>query len=215
MNSNWKLVFLDLEAKRPPEEVGGWNIIAKMGLAAAATYSTPSGELRIFAESDAMELVTTLNRADCVIGHNCHRFHFTILRGLAGRRCPSNWRWLAGMVLRFTIPTAVIGSRDWTANSPGWRWCVSSMLQCSIWLRPCARCWTGPGSHDSSQTLPRGVAAGLVIIPSQPSRNSFGAGPCRRWGGFNEPSSILSPVAQGQRFYPAPCDRHRRGRLVP
>jgi len=79
------LVFLDLEAKRPPEEVGGWGHIRKMGLSIAVTLAPSSGELRLFEEGEVEGLVELLNAAGRVVGFNCRRFHFQIIRGLVGR----------------------------------------------------------------------------------------------------------------------------------
>jgi hypothetical protein len=54
-------VYLDLEAAKSPEEVGGWNNISKMGLAMAVTFRPDTQEIRIFECSQVEELVRLLN----------------------------------------------------------------------------------------------------------------------------------------------------------
>ena len=77
-------IFMDLQAKRSPEEVGGWAMVSKMGFGMAATLEMPSGVLRIFEEKQLEDLVQLLNQAECVIGYFCVKFDFPLLRGVVG-----------------------------------------------------------------------------------------------------------------------------------
>ena len=48
-------------------------------------------------------------------------------------------------------------SRDWRANSPGWRWCVSSTLRCSAWLpaRTSASTWRRNTNRRKGSSTPQ------------------------------------------------------------
>jgi DEAD/DEAH box helicase domain-containing protein len=73
------IVYFDLETQRSAEEVGGWDNISKLGMSVGVTYSTASGEYRIYDEPHIHELVTELQRADLVVGFNNLRFDYEVL----------------------------------------------------------------------------------------------------------------------------------------
>ena len=73
-------LYFDIEPLLTAEEVGGWDNIHKMRLGAGVTYCPQTCEMRIFEEPQAAELVRRLNAADLVVGYNCRRFAFTVLK---------------------------------------------------------------------------------------------------------------------------------------
>lgn len=73
------LVF-DLETKHLADEVGGWSNIASMGLAAAVTMDTDSGEVITYLEENAEGLIDALIAAKSIVGFNLLRFDFEVLR---------------------------------------------------------------------------------------------------------------------------------------
>ena len=75
------IVYFDLETQKSAEEVGGWNNIAKMGMSVGVTYSTASGEYKIYGEKQVNDLITDLQRADLVVGFNNLRFDYEVLHG--------------------------------------------------------------------------------------------------------------------------------------
>ena len=75
------IVYFDLETQKSADEVGGWNNISKMGMSIGVTYSTASGEYKIFHEKSIGDLITELQRADLVVGFNNLRFDYEVLHG--------------------------------------------------------------------------------------------------------------------------------------
>ena len=75
------IVYFDLETQRSADEVGGWGNISKMGMSIGVTYSTGSGEYKIFGEQQVNDLITELQRADLVVGFNNLRFDYEVLHG--------------------------------------------------------------------------------------------------------------------------------------
>jgi DEAD/DEAH box helicase domain-containing protein len=72
-------VYFDLETQKSAQEVGGWHNKKAMLMSIGVTYSTARGSYRIYSEGDANELITELQRADCVIGFNIKSFDFEVL----------------------------------------------------------------------------------------------------------------------------------------
>src|SRR4029077_12278875 len=75
------IVYFDLERQKSADEVGGWNNIAKMGMSIGVTFSTATGEYKIYHEKSVGELITDVQRADLVIGFNNLRFDYEVLHG--------------------------------------------------------------------------------------------------------------------------------------
>lgn len=80
MNEDRKTVFLDLETQRTFDEVGGRHNLSRLGLAAAVTYDSITGEYRTYTENEVEELVDELVGADLVVGFNVKRFDYEVLR---------------------------------------------------------------------------------------------------------------------------------------
>lgn len=74
------IVYFDLETQRSFGEVGGFNQKHKMGVSVAVTYSTGSGEYRIYQENEMQALVDELTRADLVVGYNHIGFDYGVLQ---------------------------------------------------------------------------------------------------------------------------------------
>jgi hypothetical protein len=74
------IVYFDLETQRSAGDVGGFARRERMGMSIAVTFSTRSGEYRIFAEADADDLVQQLMRADLVVGFNHVSFDYAVLQ---------------------------------------------------------------------------------------------------------------------------------------
>ena len=75
------IVYFDLETQKSADEVGGWSNIAKMGISVGVTFSTATGEYKIYGESQVNDLITELQRADLVVGFNNLRFDYEVLHG--------------------------------------------------------------------------------------------------------------------------------------
>ena len=73
------VVYFDLETQRTANDAGGWNKKHDMGMSIAATYSTRSGEYRIFTERNVQSLIEQLVRADLVVGFNVINFDYAVL----------------------------------------------------------------------------------------------------------------------------------------
>jgi DEAD/DEAH box helicase domain-containing protein len=74
------IVYFDLETKRTLGDVGGSANKWKMGMSIGVTYSTRSGEYRIYAEKDAEAMAAQLMRADLVVGYNHVGFDYGVLQ---------------------------------------------------------------------------------------------------------------------------------------
>ncbi len=75
------VLYFDLETQRSADEVGGWNNISRMGMSIGVTYSTATGEYRIYGEKQVDNLIRDLQRADLVVGFNNLRFDYEVLHG--------------------------------------------------------------------------------------------------------------------------------------
>ena len=64
------IVYLDLETQKSAEEVGGWNHIGRLGMSVGVTYSTASGDYKIYDEKKVDDLIRDLQRADLIVGFN-------------------------------------------------------------------------------------------------------------------------------------------------
>lgn len=78
------LVF-DLETQRLAEEVGGWQHVDRLGMSAAVTLDSASGQVCRYVEADAPALIAQLHQAPALVGYNIRRFDLEVLRpyGLA------------------------------------------------------------------------------------------------------------------------------------
>tara|TARA_R110002096_G_scaffold376724_7_gene570488 strand:- start:3765 stop:4334 length:570 start_codon:yes stop_codon:yes gene_type:complete len=74
-------VYFDLETQRSANDVGGWSYKDRMGMSIGVTYSSASGQYRIYGENGANELVDELLKADLVIGFNHISFDYEVLQG--------------------------------------------------------------------------------------------------------------------------------------
>src|SRR5262245_21445345 len=75
------ILYFDLETQKSAEEVGGWNHIGRMGMSVGVTYSTASGDYKIYDEKTVDDLIRELQRADLIGGFNHLRFDFEVLHG--------------------------------------------------------------------------------------------------------------------------------------
>ncbi len=75
------IVYFDLETRRTANDAGGWDKKRDMGMSVGVTYSTGTGEYRIFREETADDLVDQLRRADLVVGFNVINFDYEVLMG--------------------------------------------------------------------------------------------------------------------------------------
>ncbi len=75
------IVYFDLETQKAADEVGGWNNIRDMRMSVGVTFSTASGEYKIYPEYQVNALIEELRRADLVVGFNNLRFDYEVLAG--------------------------------------------------------------------------------------------------------------------------------------
>lgn len=75
------IVYFDLETQRSFRDVGGMQNKDKMGVSVAVTFSTRTGQYRIFGEDGIDDLVEQLVRADLVVGYNHVEFDYPVLQG--------------------------------------------------------------------------------------------------------------------------------------
>jgi len=75
------IVYFDLETQKAADEVGGWNNIRDMRMSVGVTFSTASGEYKIYPENQVNALIEELRRADLVVGFNNLRFDYEVLAG--------------------------------------------------------------------------------------------------------------------------------------
>lgn len=73
------IVYFDLETQKSADEVGGWNNIREMRMSVGVTFSTLTGEYRIYAEKQVNDLLAELQRAELVVGFNNLRFDYEVL----------------------------------------------------------------------------------------------------------------------------------------
>ena len=75
------IVYFDLETQKSADDVGGWDKISRMGMSVGVTYSTQDSGYRIYGEKQVSDLISTLQRADLVVGFNNLRFDYEVLHG--------------------------------------------------------------------------------------------------------------------------------------
>jgi len=75
------ILYFDLETQKSAEEFGGWNHISRMGMSVGVTFSTATGDYRIYSEKQVDELIKDLQRADLIVGFNHLRFDYEVLHG--------------------------------------------------------------------------------------------------------------------------------------
>ncbi|HEX8294954.1 MAG TPA: helicase [Chthoniobacteraceae bacterium] len=92
------IVYFDLETQRTANDAGGWDRKRDMGMSLGVTYSTRSGEYRIFSEKKVNDLVDQLVRADLVVGYNVINFDYEVLMGYTILDLPHQCRTLDLMV---------------------------------------------------------------------------------------------------------------------
>lgn len=73
------IVYFDLETQRSAGEVGGWDRKRDMLMSVGVTYSTGTGQYKIFGEAEVNDLIKELTRADRVIGFNIINFDYEVL----------------------------------------------------------------------------------------------------------------------------------------
>lgn len=83
------IVYFDLETQRTANDAGGWDRKRDMGMSVGVTYSTASGQYRIYPENRVDDLVKELMRADCVVGFNVINFDYEVLMGYTILDLPS------------------------------------------------------------------------------------------------------------------------------
>ena len=75
------IVYFDLETQRTANDAGGWDRKRDMGMSIGVTYSTATGEYRIFSEKQVNGLIDQLLHADLVVGFNVLHFDYEVLMG--------------------------------------------------------------------------------------------------------------------------------------
>ena len=75
------VVYFDLETQKSADEVGGWKNIRDMRMSVGVTFSSRSGEYKIYGEKHVDDLISELMRADLVVGFNNLRFDYEVLHG--------------------------------------------------------------------------------------------------------------------------------------
>ncbi|MEA3187126.1 MAG: box helicase protein [Chthoniobacter sp.] len=75
------IVYFDLETQRTANDAGGWDKKRDMGMSVGVTYSTRTGEYRVFGEKRVNDLIDQLCRADLVVGFNTVNFDYEVLMG--------------------------------------------------------------------------------------------------------------------------------------
>ena len=75
------IVYFDLETQKSADEVGGWDKIRDMRMSIGVTYSTATGDYRIYHEKQVDDLIHELRRADLVVGFNNLGFDYEVLHG--------------------------------------------------------------------------------------------------------------------------------------
>lgn len=83
------IVYFDLETQRTANDAGGWDHKRDMGMSVGVTYSSVTGEYKIYPEKRVDDLVTELLHADLVVGFNCINFDYEVLMGYTILDLPS------------------------------------------------------------------------------------------------------------------------------
>ncbi|GFK92978.1 putative ATP-dependent RNA helicase YfmL [Fundidesulfovibrio magnetotacticus] len=75
-----RVMVFDVETQLSAAEVGGWHKARDMRLSVGVVWDSQADDFLTFTEERAQELVETLTRADLVVGFNCLRFDYEVLR---------------------------------------------------------------------------------------------------------------------------------------
>lgn len=75
-----RFAVFDVETQLSAQEVGGWHNAREMRLSVGVVYDSALDDFMAFTEDRADELVQALAKADLVVGFNCRRFDFEVLR---------------------------------------------------------------------------------------------------------------------------------------
>lgn len=83
-------IYLDVEVAQTAAQAGGFSSASmrRRGLAVAATWRKQNGGYRIYFEADCQRLIDDLGGAGCVVGFNCRRFDYEVLKGHLSFRRP-------------------------------------------------------------------------------------------------------------------------------
>ena len=92
------IVYFDLETQRTANDAGGWDRKRDMGMSVGVTYSTVTGEYRIYTEKTVQNLIEQLTRADLVVGFNVINFDYEVLMGYTALDLGYNTRTLDMLV---------------------------------------------------------------------------------------------------------------------
>ncbi|MBI4806884.1 MAG: DEAD/DEAH box helicase [Desulfovibrio sp.] len=76
-----RFAVFDLETQLSAQEVGGWHNASKMRLSVGVVYDSALDDFLVFTEERVGELIQSLEKADLVVGFNCKRFDYEVLRG--------------------------------------------------------------------------------------------------------------------------------------
>lgn len=71
----------DLETQRSAEEVGGWHRADLMGISCAVLYDAREDAFLEFQEAKIPEFIERLASLELIVGFNCKRFDYNVLRG--------------------------------------------------------------------------------------------------------------------------------------
>ncbi len=72
---------MDIETRRSAEEVGGWHLASRMGVACAVVYDSADDRFHTYLEENLNRLMDHLERLDLVVGFNVKRFDYRVLDG--------------------------------------------------------------------------------------------------------------------------------------
>ena len=76
-----RFAVFDLETQLSAQEVGGWHNARQMRVSVGVVYDSALDDFLVFTEERMDELVRSLTQADLVVGFNCNRFDYEVLRG--------------------------------------------------------------------------------------------------------------------------------------
>jgi len=75
-----RVMVFDVETQRSAAEVGGWHKARDMRLSVGVVWDSALDDFLVYTEERAAELVESLALADLVVGFNCLRFDYEVLR---------------------------------------------------------------------------------------------------------------------------------------
>ena len=76
-----RFAVFDLETRLSAQEVGGWHNASKMRLSVGVVYDSSLDDFLVFTEDRIDDLLQVLGQASLVVGFNCNRFDYEVLRG--------------------------------------------------------------------------------------------------------------------------------------